>query len=200
MATGREVNRDHCYRTRRRPRSGRTAGLTIVGTEANKIMIACPFCHSSDAGRVFPEGNFFCHSCQKTLNGFDLAKHVLFDPKAAVQAMVAVGLFQSYMSGNGHAAAPAPAVTPATTMPALSDQAAFLEVCRLKKIPPDSLRVFGGKPHRGGVLVPMFGPDAKLCSHIHITPTNGKGLYDSGKPTGLFFPCVGAKPPRPGET
>ena len=165
-------------------------GLKIVGTEGHDLKCGCPFCQSSDAGRIHADtGVYYCFACQKALNAFDLCKVTLGDHKAAIDTMVGVGLFEP-PAGNGNAGS-----KPPTAAPAKGDEAGFLEVCRLKRVPPEAWRKFGAKPHKGGVTIPMMGPDRKACSAIHITPANGKGLYCKGKPTGLFlpgqFPAVG---------
>jgi hypothetical protein len=160
-------------------------GLKIIGMEADKAMVACPCCDSHDAGRVFSEGNYWCHSCQKALNAFDLCKVVLGDHEAAKRLMFDVGLFPEYIAG-GNGKAQSHATTGNTS--AASDDAAFLEVCRLKRMPPDACRQYGGEPYKGGIAIPMFGPDKNRCSFMHITPSNGKGKYAKSKPTGLFLP------------
>ena len=164
-------------------------GVKIIGVEGHDLKCACVSCGSSDAGRIHQDtGCFFCYACQKALNAFDLCKVKLADHKAAIEAMVAVGLFDPPRSnGNGKA----------TTTPPLDDEAAFLEVCRLKRVPSEAWRKFGASPFKGGVGIPMIGPDKTRCSHMHITPGNGKGIYAKGKPTGLFLP---GRFPAPGET
>lgn len=171
-------------------------GLKILGIEGHDLKTPCVSCKSSDAGRVHVDkGVFQCYACSKALNAFDLCKVILRDPKAAVETMVSVGLFEDRSnSGNGHVEPRDGGKSAAT---AATDEEAFLEVCRLKRIPPDALRAYGGKAKHGGAVVPMWGPDLKVCSTIHITPENGKGLYAKGKPTGLFFP---KRSPEPGES
>lgn len=160
--------------------------MTIIGMEADKLIVACPFCDSSDAGRIFLEGNYWCFACRKTLNAFDFCKVRLGDHEAAKRLMVDVGLF-----------ADRPHKQNGNDKPASDDgEAAFLEVCHHKRVPPDAWRKFGAKPWKGGVAIPMFGPDRERCSFIHITPKNSKGRYAKGKPTGIFF-C--GKFPEPGE-
>ncbi len=163
-------------------------GRKIIGTEGHDLKCACVSCKSSDAGRIHADtGVFFCYSCQKALNAFDFAKVVSGSHQAAIDTMVAVGLFEPPKSnGDGK-----------PSSGKLTDEAAFLEVCRLKRVPPEAWRKFGAKPYRGGVLIPMVGPDRKQCSRIHITPKNGKGLYAKDQPTGLFLPgCF----PEAGQT
>ena len=93
--------------------------LKVVGREGHDLKVPCVACKSSDAGRVDSRtGVFHCYSCKKGLSGFDLAKCVLADNKAAVQVMIDVGLFQDYMAGgNGKPAAPARPLSPIRPQP-----------------------------------------------------------------------------------
>ena len=171
-------------------------GLKIVGTEGHDLKCACVSCDSSDAGRVHQDtGVFYCFACQKSLNGFDLCKVVLRDHKAAIDAMVGAGLFvdRPHTNGNGHATTAAGGNGKPHSM---TDEEAYFAVCEAKRMPPDAVEKYGGEPYKGGVRIPMWGPDLKVCSSIHITPENGKGMYAKGKPTGLFFP---GRSPDPGE-
>ncbi|MGA2034437.1 MAG: AAA family ATPase [Thermoguttaceae bacterium] len=188
-----------------RPGAGRILAerlnMTILGSEGHDLKTPCVSCQSSDAARVHQDtGVFFCYACQKALSAWDLCKVVLGDHEAAKRLMVDVGLFQDLAAGsngNGHASTP-PAVTDdGKAAPSAADEAAFLEVCRLKRVPPDAWRQFGARPHKGGVVVPMYGPDRQVCSTIHITPKNGKGMYAKGKHVGLFLP---GRFPAAGET
>lgn len=77
-------------------------GLTILGTEGHDIKVPCVSCQSSDAGRIHSEtGVYFCYSCNRALNAFDLCKVVLRDHVAAKRLMHEVGLFpQLFESGR----------------------------------------------------------------------------------------------------
>ena len=170
-------------------------GLKIIGDEGHDLKCACVVCESSHAGRVHQDtGVYYCYSCQKALSAFDLCKVTLGDHQAAIEAMVAVGLFApSTSDGNGHATTRRGIGKASATM---TDEECYFEVCRLKRMPPDSCKKYGGEPYKGGVRIPMWGPDLKRCSAIHITPENGKGMYFEGKPVGLFLPN---RSPDPGE-
>ena len=164
-------------------------GLSVVREDGRDLRIACVACRSEDNGHVDADtGVYGCWSCSKGLSAWDLAKVVLGDVEAAKLVMIEIGLFE----GRGPANRNTPTVAAVNGKPK-SDEAAFLEVCRLKNVPPDAWRKYDAVPYRGGVKVPMFGPrvsDVGLesCSSIHITPENGKGIYEKGKPTGLFLP------------
>ena len=180
-------------------RLAESLGLTIIGTEGHDLKVGCPFCPSSDAGRVDQvTGAYFCYSCQQKASGFDLCKLLGRDHKAAVALMREVGLFETYMSPGGNERLHAPAASrngkPAATP--VDDEAAYFRVCELKRMPPDAVKKYGGEPYKGGVRIPMWGPDLKVCSSIHITPENGKGMYAKGNPTGIFLP---GRSPDPGE-
>jgi hypothetical protein len=178
-------------------------GLSIVRQDGRDLRVACVHhCGSEDNGHIDIEsGVYGCWSCGKGLSAFDLSKVVLRDHERAKRLMIDVGLFEDRSNGNGHAT---PSGKPAAATadnwkpapPTADDEAAFLRVCEAKRMPPASVKAYGGVPYKGGVRVPMWGPDLKVCSHIHITPENGKGLYSKGKPTGLFFP---SQSPEPGE-
>ena len=176
-------------------------GLTIIGKESHDLKCNCPFCGSSDAGRVHRDtGAYFCYSCEKALSNWDLAKVLLKDHDQARRLMVDIGWFKDFETINGGGSNNSPPALndgdKSVPVPSAADEAAYLEVCRLKRVPPDAWRKFGGKPARGGVAIPMMGPDKKPCSYIHITPKNGKGMNAKGKPVGLFLP---GRFPEPGE-
>lgn len=76
-------------------------GLPIVGTEGHDLKVGCPFCPSSDGGRVHQEdGRFFCYVCGKKAGPWGLAQLVLGSPEAAVQVMKDVGSFKDRSSSN----------------------------------------------------------------------------------------------------
>ena len=169
-------------------------GMRIVQEDGRDLRIPCVHgCGSEDNGHVDEDtGVYNCWSCQKGLSPWDLCKVVLGDHEAAKRAMIEVGLFQDL----------GPVNSTGRTLPAVNgklnaDESAFLDVCRLKNVPPDAWKAYGAVPDQSGVRVPMFGPDGTPCSSIHITPANGKGLYEKGKPTGLFLP---ERLPAAGET
>ena len=199
--------------------------IPIVGKEGRDLKCACISCSSSDAGRIHEDTGFFhCYSCGKNLMNFDLAKLMVGHDEAR-RVMVEVGFFESDwgMEGNGRGAATIeggrgnPALVRPEWWPAgkafpppafnrnsngaadssAADEAAFLEVCRLKRVPPDAWRKFGATAAKGGVVIPMYGPDKLVSSAILITPNNGKGKYATGKKVGLFLP---GRFPVPGES
>jgi len=165
-------------------------GLSILGTEGHDLKCPCVACDSSDAGRVHQDtGVYYCHSCQKALSPFDLCKVMMGDHEEAKNLMIQVGLFEdNHYNAHG---------TPHTNGHSMNAEQAFLSVCTDKNVPPDAWRAYGAKPDGGGVRLPMFGLDGEECSTMLITPSNGKGKYEKGKPTGLFLP---GRLPAPGET
>jgi len=169
-------------------------GLKVIGTEGHDLKCACVSCQSSDAGRIHEDsGVYFCYSCQKALNAFDLCKVATGNHKAAIDAMVAVGLFDPPANGNGK-----PAAAPVVPTAALGPDGDILEtVAKLKGCPADSLRAYGAQAEGGAVYIPMVGPDGQHCSAFQLTADGGKGMYAPGKPVGLFLP---GRTPKPGET
>lgn len=159
-------------------------GIQIIGTENHDLKCACVSCKSSDAGRIHRDsGAYYCYSCSKALSPFDLCKVVLADHEAAKKLMVEVGLYEDHSTthtGNGE-----PIADP------------ILTIARLKNVPPDGLRAYDPRPKGKGVVFPMYGPDGIECSGYLLSPTNGKGIYAKGQPTGLFLP--GGRMPKPGE-
>jgi hypothetical protein len=175
-------------------------GLPIVRQDGRDLRIACVHnCGSQDNGHIdIDSGVYSCWTCSKGLSAFDLCKVVLGDPEAAKRLMIEVGLFQDLgpgSNGNGKASR-----NGHTAPVSAGDEAGYFAVCAEKRMPPDAVKRYGGEPYRGGLRIPMWGPDLKVCSHIHITPANGrypKGKNDFAKPAGLFLP---SRSPEPGES
>jgi hypothetical protein len=161
-------------------------GLSIIGAEGHDLKIPCVSCQSSDAARVHSEtGVFFCYSCNKALNAFDLCKVVLGgDQKTAINLMREVGLFETYMeSGNGNG----------KTSPGEN----ILEIIATKKgVKPENFVAYGAATEGQTITFPMYGPDGEICSSFRLGLDGGKGLYEKGKPVGLFLP---QRIPQPGE-
>ena len=161
-------------------------GLKVVRRDGHDLRVRCVHCGSNDNGHIDRDsGVYNCWSCHHGLSAFDLAKVILNDKEAAKRLMIDLGMFDDLgpaPTTNGH---------PITT------EEAFLAVCQAKRVPADAWRKYGAIADHGGVRVPMFGPDGEPCSSIHITLANGKGLYETGKPVGLFLP---QRLPVPGET
>ena len=174
-------------------------GLKIVRTEGNDLRVACVHgCGSSDNGHIDQDsGVYNCWSCGKGLSPLDLCKVVLGAGfEAAKQAMIDAGLWQD-LSSNGRDSTFPAVNNNGKPSPSPADEAAFLKVCQLKRVPPDAWRKFGAKASKGGVVIPMYGPDKQVSSAILITPKNGKGIYAKGKRVGLFLP---GRFPAPGES
>ena len=173
-------------------------GLTAVRQDGRDLRVACVHgCGSADNGHIdIDNGVYGCWSCGKGLSAWDLCKVVLRDHEAAKRLMIDVGLFEDRSNGNGNGNGHTKAI-----LPPLDDDAAYFRVCELKRMPPAAVKAYGGKPFRGGVQIPMWGPELKTdsspCSYIHITPNNRKGMYAKGKPAGLFLP---GRSPEPGES
>ncbi len=165
-------------------------GLTIIGREGHDVKTACPCCDSSDGFRVHSEtGVAFCFVCQEKFSRLKLATKILGDEQAAWKLLEEIGLEQPRHVGNGYANGSAP-----------MDVLAI--VARQKSVTPEALAAFGGEAQRGAVVFPMFGPDGQQCSTFTLKPDGGKGLYEKGKPSGLFFPhdeAGNVRLPKPGE-
>jgi putative DNA primase/helicase len=163
-------------------------GLTVVGTEGHDLKCKCVACDSTDGMRVHVEkGIAQCYACKSSWSAYDLAVKLLGAKGAAVELMIALGIFED--RGNGHAANghyTAPAVDPLEAL------------ARQKNVHPEALKAFGATVERGAVVVPMYGPDGALCSTFTMRPGGDKGKNARGKPSGVFLP-EGRKP-QPGET
>ena len=177
--------------------------LPVVGAEGHDLKCGCEFCGSSDAARVHKDTGFFhCYACQKNLSAWDYSK-LKFGHDEGKRVMIELGLFEDWSNGNGSNGHSSPAVHQGNGKAApMTDEQAFLEVCRLKNVPPDAWKAYGAVAYRGGVKVPMFGPTVgpdglESCSSIHITPENGKGKYEWNRPVGIFLP---GEFPDPGQS
>jgi len=162
-------------------------GITVLRTEGHDSVVPCVSCESSDAGRIHQHtGVFYCFSCAKALNAFDLCKVVLGDHEAAKQVMVDVGLFEPRLSGppvrsNGSGNRKA---TDAPTGPS-----SLLEWFAAEKgVHPNALKAFGAVDSGSTITIPMYGPDGKQCSSCWYSRNQAKGKHASGKPAGLFLP------------
>ncbi len=173
-------------------------GLEVIGTEGHDLRTACVSCQSSDAGRIHSDtGVYFCYSCQKTLNAFDLCKVVTGDHETAKRLMVDVGLFDPPANGNGKANGQA--ADNSRQLAGINDSpdTAILDtIARKKGVTAAGFLAFGAEVQDKAVSFPMFGPDGEPCSTFTLTLDNGKGLYAKGKPVGVFLPT---RKPQAGE-
>ena len=183
--------------------------MKAIGMEADKVMVACQFCGSSDAGRVFPEGNYYCHSCGKALNGFDFCKVTLGDQEAAKRLMIDVGLFEDRANGqNGNGK------TAVSGSSKSSDNAIIDQVAQHKGTTGNGFRAMGAVVKSGYVTFPTFrlvDGKAERVSYFYIDSKNpnDKGKNAKDKPAGVFLPVIPAatardsprvRRPQPGET
>lgn len=162
-------------------------GLTLNKREGHDLAGPCIGCTSSDAFRLHEHaGVAQCYSCGGKWSPFQVAATVLGDRAQARSLMVELGVLQPQ---NGQAA-PKP-VNPIVT------------IAQQKGIPSRSLVAFGAKAITPKLVrLPAYGPDAKPCSTFTLTTEGGKGLFEKGKPAGLFFPhdAGAVQVPKPGET
>lgn len=190
-------------------------GLKVIGTEGHDLKCACPLCPSSDAGRVDGRtGAYYCFSCEKGLSGFDLAKIVLNDHKAAVQAMIGVGVFQDYMvEGNSKAHSPPSAVKPVVSDGRNSDGKAgeggdlLAEIAAKKGCTVAGFKKYGGFVKGDRVMFPERDENCEICTLFEMSLENLKGKnFPNGanmgkagraRGVGLFLP---GRKPAPGET
>ena len=136
------------------------SGSRILGIEGHDLKTPCVSCQSSDAGRVHVDtGVFYCYACQKALNAFDLCKVQLGDHKAAIDAMVSVGLFDPPKSnGNGQAPAAAGNGKPAA-LDIIGDLASKKGVSRA------AFLAYGARDEGGMICrFPMYDGSGKVCS------------------------------------
>ncbi|MCC6123341.1 MAG: DUF3987 domain-containing protein [Pirellulales bacterium] len=152
-------------------------GIQVKGNEGHDLKMACVSCPSSDAGRLHSEtGVFHCYSCGASLSAFALCEEVMNNREDAKKIMVEVGLFDDRPQANGK--------------PLLET------IANLKGVSSDDFRAFGAKTEGTAIVFPMYGPDGEQCSTFRLTLGNGKGLYEKGKPVGIFLP---GRKPQAGE-
>jgi hypothetical protein len=75
-------------------------------------------------------------------------------------------------------------------------------LARDKRVSVDSLIRYGARVDGRNVVFPVYGPDGLQCSSFRLWAA-AKGLFESGKPAGLFFPHTEAgdvRLPQHGET
>jgi hypothetical protein len=183
-------------------------GLTIVGTEGHDLKTACPFCTSTDAGRIHQDtGAYWCFSCHKGLSGYDLAKMLLNDQAAAVAIMREVGLFDaSYMgpghNGNGHVPAAPPSSNGHAAAGSEQPTDATIEtMARLKNVSADAFRAYGARARwrrdRGHyVSFPVFDSDGHPHFWWWMSEATPKGEFEPNSHHGLFLPF---RLPQPSE-
>lgn len=159
-------------------------GIVSLGIDGRDIKAKCIACPSSDAMRIHREsGVAFCHSCQSHWSRLELATAMLGDQRAAWDLLATIGLEEprQHHNGNGHANRPNP-----------------LElIAKQKGVTPEAFKAFGAVVNGNAIKFLMYGPDAQPCSTFRLTPGGGKGLYQKGKPTGLFL--ANGKAPAAGE-
>ena len=103
-------------------------GIKIIGTEGHDLKAACIACNPSDGLRIDQTaGKAWCFVCETRWSPFDLAKACIGEP-IAIDLMVEIGEFEP-RDGNGR---------PREDLVAT--------VARLKRIPVESLKVYGARP------------------------------------------------------
>jgi len=193
-------------------------GVEIVGAEGHDLKCGCPLCESSDAGRIHSDtGVYFCFACQKALNAFDLCKVKLGDHKAAIDAMVAVGLFDP---PNGNGKPHTSVVMPTDGNGKASDSGKareggdlLAEIAAAKSCTVAGFKRYGASVKRDAVYFPQVDENLALCTAFWMSRKElkgrnlkngtslGKGRVATG--TGLFLPSevepYGPRKPKPGE-
>lgn len=172
-------------------------GMRVVGTEGHDIKVSCPYCPSSDAGRVHAEtGVFYCHSCKAKSSPCALTEHRLHSKDAAVALLVEVGIFQPRevaATGNGNGK---PRIV--ATYDYCDEEGRLLfQVCRLepgkdgrkKEFRQRRLKAGGGWEWsaKGCRLVPYRLPDLLKCGAPLIL--EGEKDCDRAAKIGIFATC-----------
>jgi len=164
-------------------------GLKILRHEGHDLAAACIDCPSSDAFRIHQQlGVAQCYSCGAKWSPFQVAETVLGDRTQARDLMVELGVLNPLPSQNGHAPKPVDPIA---------------DIARQKGIKAESLIAFGANVvSPKAIRLPAYGPDGSLCSTFTMSVDGGKGLFEKGKPAGLFFPhdCGIVRLPTVGET
>lgn len=164
-------------------------GLKILRHEGHDLAGACIACESSDAFRLHQElGVAQCYSCGAKWSPFQVAEAVMGDRDQARDLMVELGVLKPSPSQNGHSRN---AVDP------------IAEIARQKGIKAAALIAFGANVVSPKVIrLPAYGPDGSPCTTFTMSVDGGKGLFEKGKPAGLFFPHEGGnvRLPKSGET
>lgn len=164
-------------------------GLKILRHEGHDLAGPCIACESSDAFRLHQElGVAQCYSCGAKWSPFQVAEVVMGDRTQARDLMVELGVLKPLPSQNGHAPKPVDPIA---------------EIARQKGIKTASLVAFGANVVSPKVIrLPAYGPDGSPCTTFTMSVDGGKGLFEKGKPAGLFFPheAGGVRLPKAGET
>jgi len=162
-------------------------GLSLPRREGRDLAGACIECQSSDAFRLqINTGVAYCHSCEGRWSPLRLAEKVLGNQRDAWNALIQVGLADERHEHNGHS----PKVD-------LLDR-----VAREKGIKPDDLRRYGARVEGDAVVLPAYDSSGEQCTTFSMRPGNGKGLFEKGKPAGVFLPHDengNVRRPQPGE-
>lgn len=150
-------------------------GLRLPRREGHDLAGPCIACDSSDAFRLHEEvGIAQCYSCGGKWSPFQVAEIVLGDRQAACSVMVELG---AYAPRNGGSAESNEKHDPVVV------------IARSKGISPEVLRAFGAEAVSPmSVRLPAYGPDGTACTTFTMSTGGGKGLFEKGKPAGLFFP------------
>lgn len=160
-------------------------GLQLNRREGHDLAGPCISCRSTDAFRLHQQtGVAYCYSCQGKWSPSQVAETVLGDPKYAKALLAEMGVSRT---GTHN---PAAGTDPVET------------IARQKGISSEALRAFGAQAvSASAIRLPAYGSDGKPCTTFSMAVQGGKGLFDKGKPAGLFFPHVDDKVrlPRPGE-
>lgn len=162
---------------------------------------ACPKCGGDDRFAVFPDfertGGCYCRRCDAKAGDIIASVQWLTD-KSFKQALNAIGDAVNAPKRNGRQWS--------NGKPAGERESILAVVCRMKSIPPKSLKAYGcieteriGKKGKSFpvVRVPVYNAIGEPVSHFDLTE-RGKGLCAAGGQHGLFLPVE--RKPQSGET
>lgn len=156
---------------------------------------ACPRCGGHDRFSLVGEsrGAVLCRKCFDSKNGDGIAA---IGWLRQIDFPESLKLLSEYLGGNTKTAAGS---KPVNSCPVARLAAA-------KSCPEFSLREYGAAAEGSRVTFPAYGPDREQCTSFGVWPDatgkRSKGLFDKGKPAGLFFPSgdLGPRFPVPSET
>lgn len=164
-------------------------GLNILRHEGHDLVAPCLACQSSDAFRLHREiGVAQCYSCGSKWSPFQVAEAVLGDRAQARDLMVELGVMEPSSPFNRH-------------IPSAADPIQM--IAAQKGIKPESLVAYGASMvNLAAIRLPAYGADGATCTTFTMTISGGKGLFEKGKPAGLFLPLMDGvvRLPKAGET
>lgn len=164
-------------------------GMNLPRVEGHDLAGPCIACESSDAFRLHRHAGIAqCYSCGGKWSPFQLAETVLGDRNQSRDLLIELGALSPTPGNNSES-------TPTNTDP-------IDLIARQKGVTKASLVAFGAEDVNSKTIrLPAYGPDGTPCTTFTMSPDGRKGLFEKGKPAGLFFPHEGGKVrlPKPNE-